>query len=193
MACSGIQSQKGLSLPAFQKLYGTEAHCEAALEKTPAGLTAAIAPAAMGMSTALFMVAASSVMNAVPVGTIHLTAAALMQATKLPLTPWLIAFYLIGHANTGISSLELSHHLGVNYDTAWLLHSKSLRAMSEREEAYLLRRKIQMDVAYLGGERPRADSKSVTGALAGAVSRGEVGGIASSLCSKAFLPQPIST
>jgi hypothetical protein len=35
MACSGIQSQKGLSLPAFQKLYGTEAHCEAALEKTP--------------------------------------------------------------------------------------------------------------------------------------------------------------
>jgi len=76
-----------------------------------------------------------------------------MQATKLPLTTWFLAFYLIGQAKTGISSLELSRHLGVNYDTAWLLHNKILRAMTEREEAYLLLGKIQMDDAYLGGER----------------------------------------
>jgi hypothetical protein len=76
-----------------------------------------------------------------------------MQATKLPPTTWFLAFYLIGQAKTGISSLELSRHLGVNYDTAWLLHNKILRAMTEREEAYLLRGKIQMDDAYLGGER----------------------------------------
>jgi hypothetical protein len=50
--------------------------------------------------------------------------------------------------------LELSRHLGVNYDTAWLLHNKILRAMTEREEAYLLRGKIQMDDPYLGGELP---------------------------------------
>ena len=72
-----------------------------------------------------------------------------MQATKLPLTTWFLAFYLIGQAKTGISSLELSRHLGVNYDTAWLLHNKILRAMTEREEAYLLRGKIQMDDATL--------------------------------------------
>jgi len=77
-----------------------------------------------------------------------------MQATKLPLTSWFLAFYLIGQAKTGISSLELSRHLGVKYDTAWLLHNKILRAMTEREEAYVLRGKIQMDDAYLGGERP---------------------------------------
>lgn len=76
-----------------------------------------------------------------------------MQATKLPLTTWFQAFYLIGQAKTGISSLELSRHLGVKYDTAWLLHNKILRAMSEREDAYVLRGKIQMDDAYLGGER----------------------------------------
>ena len=76
-----------------------------------------------------------------------------MQATKLPLTTWFQAFYLIGQAKTGISSLELSRHLGVNYDTAWLLHNKILRAMSEREDAYVLRGTIQMDDAYLGGER----------------------------------------
>jgi hypothetical protein len=44
--------------------------------------------------------------------------------------------------------------VGVNYDTAWLLHNKILRAMTEREEAYLLRGNIQMDDSYLGGELP---------------------------------------
>jgi len=33
-------------------------------------------------------------------------------------------------AKTGISSLVLSRYLGVNYDTAWLLHNKILRAMT---------------------------------------------------------------
>lgn len=73
----------------------------------------------------------------------------------MPLTTWFLAFYLIGQAKTGISSLELSRHLGVKYDTAWLLHNKILRAMADREEAYLLRGKIQIDDSYLGGE-PRA-------------------------------------
>ena len=42
----------------------------------------------------------------------------------------------------------------MNYDTAWLLHNKILRAMADREEAYLLRGKIQIDDSYLGGELP---------------------------------------
>jgi hypothetical protein len=58
-----------------------------------------------------------------------------MQATQLPLTVRFLAFNLIGQAKNGISSLELSRHLGVNDDTAWLLHNKILRAMSERDEA----------------------------------------------------------
>jgi hypothetical protein len=77
-----------------------------------------------------------------------------MQATKLLLTTCFQAFYLIGQTKTGISSLELSRHLGVKYDTAWLLHNKILRAMTDREDAYVLRGEIQMDDAFLGGERP---------------------------------------
>jgi hypothetical protein len=37
---------------------------------------------------------------------------------------------------------------------AWLLHNKILRAMSDRNDAYMLRGKIHKDDAYLGGERP---------------------------------------
>ena len=44
-----------------------------------------------------------------------------MEATKLPLTIWFLAFYLIGKAKTSISSLQLSRQFGVAYHTAWML------------------------------------------------------------------------
>ena len=62
----------------------------------------------------------------------------------LPLTTWFLAFYLVGHAKTGISSLALMRHLGLNYRTAWLVHNKIMQTMSKREEAYLLRGKVQI-------------------------------------------------
>jgi hypothetical protein len=37
----------------------------------------------------------------------------------------------------------------VNYDTAWLLNNMIMRAMSEREESYVLLGTIQMDDPYL--------------------------------------------
>ena len=42
--------------------------------------------------------------------------------------------------------------LGVNYRSAWLLHNKIMQAMSEREKFYVLRGKVQLVDAYLGGE-----------------------------------------
>jgi len=71
---------------------------------------------------------------------------------ELPLTKWFQAFYLVGDAKTGISSLSLMRKLGVNYRTAWLLYNKIMQAMSEREKSYVLRGKVQLDDAYLGGE-----------------------------------------
>ncbi len=40
-----------------------------------------------------------------------LTASTIMEASKLPLTIWLLAFYLVGQAKTGISSMALRRHL----------------------------------------------------------------------------------
>jgi transposase-like protein len=154
MARNGIQFQKGLSLPEFQRHYGTEEQCEAALEQArwPDGFRC---PRCNGQEHGLVY---GRRLKRYQCRTCShqatLTAGTIMQATKLPLTTWFLAFYLIGQAKTGISSLELSRHLGVKYDTAWLLHNKILRAMTEREEAYLLRGKIQMDDSYLGGELP---------------------------------------
>jgi hypothetical protein len=154
MARSSIQFQKGLSLPSFQRLYGTEEQCEAALEKArwPDGFRC---PRCNGQEHGLVCGRRLKRHQCRISGQqATLSAGTIMQATKLPLTSWFLAFYLIGQAKTAISSLELSRHLGVKYDTAWLLHNKILRAMADKEEAYLLRGKIQMDDAYLGGERP---------------------------------------
>ena len=153
MAMSRIQFQAGLSLPKFIELYGTEEKCEAALEQArwPDGFSCPRC-------------------ECKEYGLIHgrrhkryqcrscrhqatLTAGTILEATKLPLTTWFLAFYLVGQAKTGISSLALRRHLGVNYRTAWLVHNKIMQAMKERDGAYVLRGKVQVDDAYLGGER----------------------------------------
>ena len=63
-------------------------------------------------------------------------------------------FDLIGQVKTGIFSLGLSRHLDINYDTAWLLSNKILRAKDQREQVSTLRGTIRLDGAYLDGERP---------------------------------------
>ena len=76
-----------------------------------------------------------------------------MQGTKLPLTTWFLAIYLISQAKTGLSALALKRHLGVSYPTAWLIHHKLMQAMADREARYVLDGQVQVDDAYLGGER----------------------------------------
>ena len=83
-----------------------------------------------------------------------LTAGSLMDNTKLPLTIWFLAIYLISQAKTGISSLALMRHLGVSYPTAWLPHQKINRAMTAQEATHRLEGTVQVDDAYLGGELP---------------------------------------
>jgi len=75
-----------------------------------------------------------------------------VAGTKLPLTTWFLAIYLISQAKTGLSALALKRQLGVSYPTAWLIHHKIMCAMAEREDAHQLTNVVQMDDAYLGGE-----------------------------------------
>jgi len=152
MAMSRIQFQAGMSLSQFLELYGTEEQCHAALEvaRWPDGFRCPRCGAedhghVNGRRHRRYQCRSCRHQTTVTAGTI-------MEATKLPLTKWFQAFYLIGDAKTGISSLSLKRKLGVNYRTAWLVHNKIMQAMSEREEAYVLHGRVQIDDAYLGGE-----------------------------------------
>lgn len=75
-----------------------------------------------------------------------------MAHTRLPLTQWFLAMYLLSQSKNGISAMELMRHLGVRYPTAWLLKQKLMQSMRERDDASPLSGSIQVDDAYWGGE-----------------------------------------
>src|SRR4051794_21724814 len=86
---------------------------------------------------------------------LRLTAGTVFQDTKLPLTAWFAAIYHLTQGKGGISSIELGRRLGARRQTAWLVKHKLMRVMAEREAAKpKLAGRVEVDDAYLGGERP---------------------------------------
>ena len=80
-------------------------------------------------------------------------AGTVFQSTKLPLTTWFLAIYPLAQAKNGVSALQLGRHLGVNNNTAWLLKHTLPQAMRDRDRGRKLRGTVQIDDAYIGGER----------------------------------------
>jgi len=56
----------------------------------------------------------------------------LFHASKLPLTKWLLALYLIGQDKNNHSTLSLKHYLDISYCAAWRLKHKLLEAIARR-------------------------------------------------------------
>jgi hypothetical protein len=61
--------------------------------------------------------------------------------------------YLLTSPKTNLAALERIRHLGVNDKTEWRIKHRVLQAMTEREETGRLDGFVQIDDAYLGGER----------------------------------------
>ena len=78
----------------------------------------------------------------------------MFEATKLPLSRWFLAMHLMTQAKNNVSALELKRHLGLRYKSAWLMKHKLLQVMVEREAHRVLKGRVEIDDAYLGGERP---------------------------------------
>ena len=153
MAMNRIQFQQGLSMPEFLKDYGAEAQSEQALEaaRWQEGFRC---PHCDGTAQHVVRDGVRKVFQCVACRhQTSLIAGTLFQGTKLPLTTWFLAVYLISQAKTGLSALALRRQLGVSYPTAWLMQHKLMQAMADREDRYILEGKVQVDDAYLGGER----------------------------------------
>lgn len=83
-----------------------------------------------------------------------LRAGTLFAASKLPLTVWFLALYLLGQSKNAIAVLALRWHLGVCYRSAWRLKHKLMQAMAQDEADRRLGGVVQVDDAYLGGAPP---------------------------------------
>lgn len=151
MAMNPIQFQRGMSLPEFQRSFGSPAQCTEALRaaRWPNGFRCPRCGSAehcrLGRDD-LYQCTACRRQTSLVAGT-------LMANTKLPLPIWFLAIYLIGQAKAGLSALALKRALGVSYPTAWLMHHKIAAAMAQRDAVHRLAGPVQMDDAYLGGER----------------------------------------
>jgi transposase-like protein len=153
VARNSVQFQKGLSEPAFEKLYGSEEKCRQVLFswRWPEGF---VCPACGGMRHCVVRQEGRDLYqcNACRTQT-SLIAGTIFASTKLPLTLWFRAMYHMTQTKQGISRIELSRRLGVSYNTAWKIHHKLAQVMMERERAKPLEGRVEMDDAYLGGER----------------------------------------
>jgi hypothetical protein len=61
--------------------------------------------------------------------------------------------YHLTQSRQGISSIELGRRLGVTQTTAWKIKHKLAQAMMERDATKPLKGRVELDDAYLGGER----------------------------------------
>ena len=154
MPMNRVQFQRGVSMPEFFELYGTEAQCAAALValRWPGGFVCPRCACAehyvVGHGARhLFQCRGCRRQTS-------LTAGTLMDSTKLPLRTWFLAIYLISQDKTGLSALALKRHLGTSYRTAWLVHHKLMKTMALRDIELPLSGLVQVDDVYLGGERP---------------------------------------
>jgi hypothetical protein len=151
MARNKVQFQKGLSEVDFAKLYGTEEQCRDVLTaaRWPDGF---VCPACGGKqyclvkTRLLFQCTACRVQTSLIAGTIF-------ASTKLPLTTWFRAIYHLTQTKQGISSIELGRRLGVTQTTAWKIKHKLAQAMMERDATKRLTGRVEIDDAYVGGER----------------------------------------
>jgi len=153
MTFNRIQFQQGMSIPEFLRCFGTDAQCAEAIKQArwPQGFRCPRCAAAdhyvVGHGARkLFQCNGCRHQTSLIAGTV-------IQGTKLPLTVWFLAIYLISQAKTGLSALALKRQLGVSYPTAWLLHHKINRAMAQQDSTHRLTGVVQLDDAYLGGER----------------------------------------
>src|SRR6516225_75921 len=151
MARNKVQFQKGLSEAQFASLYGTEDQCRKAVMRWrwPSGFVCPVCGGkhhSLVKTRALYQCTACRRQTSLIAGTIF-------AATKVPLCTWFRAMYHLTQSKGGISSIELGRRLGVTQTTAWKIKHKLMQAMMERDATKRLTGRIEIDDAYLGGER----------------------------------------
>src|SRR5579864_2173454 len=143
MARNVVQFQKGLSEPAFERLYGTEEQCRAIVvaSRWPRGFECPVCGGkqySLVTTRDLYQCTKCRRQTSPIAGTIF-------ASTHLPLQLWFRAIYHLTQSKQGISSIELGRRLGVTQTTAWKIKHKLKQVMLERDATKRLTGRIEID------------------------------------------------
>lgn len=83
--------------------------------------------------------------------TFSVTVGTIFENTKIPLTKWFYAMYILAVHSKGISSLQLSIWLNVTQKTAWFLNHRIRQTFGEKT-SLLLGNMVEVDETYVGGK-----------------------------------------
>lgn len=72
-----------------------------------------------------------------------------MESTKIPLSTWFMAIYIISAHKTGISSVQLGKDVGIKQSSAWFLLHR-IREMFQEKTFTKLTGVIELDELYVG-------------------------------------------
>ena len=78
------------------------------------------------------------------------TTGTIMHATKTPLQNWIVAIYSVMTARKGVSAMQLSKELGVQYRTAWYMLHRIREACVGG--TFQLASVVEIDEVYIGGK-----------------------------------------
>lgn len=149
MSKNPIQFQAGVSLGSFMAEYGTEEQCRKTLFslRWPKGFEC---PSCANSTYCKLSSSQQFQCNKCHHKT-SLIAGTIFHSTKLPLTKWFLAMYLMTQSKNGISQLELKRQVGVSINTAALMYHKIAQTMLERDDRKPLSGDVEADDAYWGG------------------------------------------
>lgn len=81
----------------------------------------------------------------------RVTVGTIMEASKIPLTKWLTAIYLVSAHKKGISSYQLGRDLGIAQKNAWFMLHR-IREMFRDKTNEKLNNIVEVDEVYIGGK-----------------------------------------
>src|SRR6266516_6732317 len=92
-------------------------------------------------------------------GQFTVTVGTVFERSKVPLTKWWQATFLMNSSKKGMSAHQLHRMLGVTYKTAWFMAHRIREAMTQAPFAERLRGTVEVDETYIGSKPRRPNQR----------------------------------
>lgn len=79
------------------------------------------------------------------------TIGTIFHNTKVPISKWVMATFILCSSKKGISAHQLHRMIGVTYKTAWFMFHRLRHAMKQGPLAETMKGIVEIDDAYMGG------------------------------------------